>query len=79
MKTYDSEIKNDFDWTYKILKSCKSIEQLKIAEKCFDLWTLKWGFLANDLVYCHMFSHFKCKFENLKIKISNGWCSYIQK
>jgi len=36
------QIKTDYDWVLKVLKSCETKEQLQVAQKLFDNFIYKW-------------------------------------
>lgn len=68
MKTFDQEIKKDFDWVYQILKSCQTIDHFKIADNCMIAWENKWNHLSDDRTYGIQLSYFKGKYQSFKDK-----------
>lgn len=81
MKNFDQDIKQDFEWVYKILKSCVTENQVKIADVCLYLWLKKWDHLSNDRIYCHYLGSFKERYElyKTKKKLFDGRSTYISK
>ncbi len=81
MKNYDSQIKKDFDWIFKILKSCETQIHFNVSESCYELWCKKWSHLFNDRTYQYMLGCFKARYEVYKKQKEQkyGWSSNISK
>lgn len=81
VKTYDKEIKQDFDWVFKILKSCQTDVHLNVADTCMDLWLRKWGHLINDNIYSYLIGSFRSRYDFYRKRknLSGEWSSNISK
>jgi hypothetical protein len=81
VKTYDKEIKQDFEWVFKILKSCETDIHFSVADSCMDLWLRKWDHLLKDNAYNYLIGAFRSRYDFYRKRknLLDGWSSNISK
>jgi hypothetical protein len=81
VRTYDNDIKQDFDWIFRILKSCKTKTHFEVTDSCFNLCMKKWDHLSNDRIYQYILSCFKSRYEHYKNKkkLLDEWSTNVSK